>query len=100
MVKPGRPSPRKAAEALAVQALSFIAADTQRLGTFLAATGIGPERIRAAAAEPNFLAGVLDHLAADDKLLMAFAADAGIEPAQIARARAALGTTMWERETP
>src|ERR1044072_9909729 len=53
---------RKIAENLAIQALSFMASDPERLGAFLAATGIGPEMIRKAAADPAFLAGVLDHV--------------------------------------
>jgi hypothetical protein len=78
---------RDAAESLAVQALTFLAGDPERLARFLALTGIGPTQIRAAAATPGFLAGVLDHVASDEALLMAFAAEAGIEPADIGRAR-------------
>ena len=70
---------QEAAEALAIQALTFIAGDGERLGHFLAATGIGPAEIRAAAQEPGFLIGVLDHLAADERLLSAFAAEAGVD---------------------
>ena len=55
---------------MAIQALSFIAADPERLGRFLAATGIGPGDIRAAAREPLFLAGVLDHITGDETLLV------------------------------
>ena len=46
---------RKIAENLAIQALGFLAGDPERLGAFLAATGIGPETIRKAAAEPRSL---------------------------------------------
>ena len=46
--------PKDAAEALAIQALTFIAADGERLGRFLAATGIGPAEIRAPAASRAF----------------------------------------------
>ena len=60
---------REAAEALAVQALSYIAQDGERLGRFLSLTGIGPAEIRSAAREPGFLAGVLDYLAGDERLL-------------------------------
>jgi hypothetical protein len=90
---------REAGEAVAIQALSFIARDPERLGHFLAATGIGPAEIRASAREPQFLAGVLDHVAADERLLLAFAADAGFDPADIAKAQAALGG-RWERDLP
>jgi len=64
---------RKIAESLAIQALGFMASDPERLGAFLAATGIGPEAIRLAAADPSFLAGVLDYVAADEPLLLAVA---------------------------
>jgi Protein of unknown function (DUF3572) len=90
---------RQAAEALAVAALAYLASDAERLGRFLAATGIGPERIREAAREPNFLAGVLDHFATDEELLLAFARQAGIEPTEIERAHNALGGT-WDRDIP
>src|SRR5581483_5652185 len=90
---------REAAEKLAIQALTYIAQDGERLGAFLAATGIGPDQIRVAAREPGFLAGVLDYLAGDESLLTGFAAEAGIEPKHVGAARAALGGT-WEREIP
>ncbi len=50
---------------------SFLATDPERLGRFLAITGIGPEAIRTAAADPQFLAGVLDHVVSDEPLLLA-----------------------------
>lgn len=81
----------EAAEHVAIQALTFIAADPERLGAFLAASGIGPADLRAAAREPQFLAGVLDHLAADETLLLAFAGEAGIDPATVMKAIVALG---------
>jgi hypothetical protein len=81
---------RGQAEALAVAALSFLAGEPERLGAFLALSGIGPESIRAAAREPHFLAGVLDHVASDERLLVAFAAHAGVDPAEVERAQMAL----------
>jgi hypothetical protein len=91
---------RDAAESLAIQALSFIASDATQLGRFLALTGIGPAQLRAAAAEPGFLSGVLDFLSTDERLLTTFAAEAGINPADIGRARTALGAGDWERDVP
>jgi hypothetical protein len=90
---------RQAAEMLAIQALAFLAEERERLGAFLAATGIGPEAVRDAAREPDFLAGVLDHMLGDESLLIAFADSAGIRPAEIARASNALGR-RWERDLP
>ena len=90
---------REAAETLAVQALAFIAEQPEQLARFLAETGIGPEQIRAAAQQPDFLAGVLDHMLADEALLIAFADSAGIDPAAVARLRNVLGK-VWERDVP
>src|SRR6266850_2929210 len=78
---------RAAATELAIAALGFIASDGERLGAFLALTGIGLESLRAAAREPNFLLGVLDHVAGDEALLIAFAQHAEIEPEEVAGAR-------------
>lgn len=89
---------KEAAETLAIQALTFIAADGERLGRFLATSGIGPEGIRAAAREPGFLLGVLDHLIADEKLLVAFAQDAGVGPETVAAAWSALGGGDEDRQ--
>ena len=75
------------ANELAVGALVFLAADPDRLGRFLALTGIEPQTIRLAAREPGFLAGVLDHIAGDESLLLAFAEKNGIRPQDVSRAR-------------
>lgn len=88
------------AEGLAIQALSYIAADGERLGRFLAATGIGPAEIRAASREPRFLAGVLDYLASDERLVTEFAAEMSLDPSHIGVAREVLGGGNWERELP
>jgi Protein of unknown function (DUF3572) len=98
-MKPGSSLTEEAAEGLAIQALTFIAGDGERLGRFLATTGIGPAQIRAAAQEPGFLVGVLDYLAGDERLLSAFAAETGNDPAHVGKALAALGG-HWEREIP
>ena len=91
---------RPVAETVAIQALSFIASDPDRLGLFLASTGIGPGDIRAAAREPLFLAGVLDHLANNEPVMLAFAAESGTEPPTILAAREMLAGRDWERDTP
>ena len=77
------------AQSLAVSALTFIAADPDRLSRFLGLTGLGPDNLRTAAADPEFLGSVLDYLVADEKLLVEFAADAGLKPETVARAHEA-----------
>jgi hypothetical protein len=78
------------AEALAIAALSFLANDEDRLGAFLALSGLGPESLRSAAGEPQFLLGVLDHVVSDEKLLLDFAEHEGVDPFDVTRARHAL----------
>lgn len=81
---------RDEAEALAVDALTFLAEDAETLGRFLSATGLGPETLRAAASEPGFLAAVLEYLMGDEALLLVFAERRRIRPTLIAAARHAL----------
>ena len=88
------------AEHVAIQALSYIAAEPDRLGGFLAATGIGPDRIRAAAREPGFLGGVLDYLAGDEALLLDFAEVENLAPDLVVKARVILGAGDPEQDAP
>ncbi len=91
---------REAAESLAIQALTYLAGEPDRLGRFLALCGLGPEQVRLAAIEPGFLAGVLEYLSSDEALLLGFADHARVDPAEIARAQAALSGHRREREIP
>jgi len=79
--------PRELAETVAIQALSFLAEEPERLGRFLALTGLAPESLRAAAREPNFLLGVLDHLAGDERLLREFASQQEFAAEVVTKAR-------------
>jgi hypothetical protein len=90
----------EAAEALAIQALTYLAEDPERLGRFLNVTGIGPDEIRAASAEPGFLAGVLAYLAAEEQLAAEFTGLTACGAGDIARAHDALGGNPWERDVP
>src|SRR6267154_6830530 len=93
-------NPREVAEIVAVQALSFVAGDPERLGLFLAESGIGPETLRLAAADPHFLASVLDFVLRDDATVKAFASASQLHPTNIAAAREVLGDPHWERDVP
>jgi hypothetical protein len=90
----------EAGASLAIVALGYLAGDAEHLARFLALTGIGPGDIRAAAAEPGFLAGVLDYVAGDEALLRAVAAHAGVTPEELERARQALSGCDWQRDVP
>jgi len=91
---------RNAARDLAIAALGYIAGDPEQLSRFLALTGIDPGAIRAAAAEPGFLAGVLAYISGNERTLIAFAAHAGVAPEAIERARQLLAGGNWERDVP
>jgi hypothetical protein len=93
-------NPREVAEIVAVQALSFIAGEPDRLGLFLAESGIGPETLRHAAADPRFLASVLDFVMRDDATVKAFASVSQLHPTNIAAAHQALNDPKWERDVP
>jgi hypothetical protein len=86
-IRPPIPDP----ETLAITALGFLARDPERLSRFLGLTGIDPAQVRQAAAEPHFLAAVLEHLAQDESLLLAFAAESSIRPEAVSAARRTLG---------
>jgi hypothetical protein len=88
--KPGRLD-REAAEAIAVQGLTYLAGEPEALGRFLALTGIGPADLRRAAAEDGFLAGVLEFFLEDETLLLAFVTHANLRPTMVAAARHTLG---------
>ena len=91
-------NPREAAEIVAVQALGFIAGDSERLGAFLAESGIGPQSLRAAASDPQFLVSVLDFVLRDDATVKAFAKISELHPTNIAAAREVLSDPQWERD--
>lgn len=85
------------AETIALSGLAFLAEDPQRLGRFLALTGIGPQELRARAQTPRVLAAVLDHLMHDESLLLVFAASLSVKPELIAPAHALLELADDER---
>lgn len=86
------------AERLAIDALSFIAAEPGLLGQFAAVTGHTPATIRAEISSPEFLVGILDFLMSDESLLLVFASHQGVTPMEITAARQALAPDVasWD----
>ena len=91
---------RQVAETVAIQALSFLAADHTRLARFLAETGLGPETLRGAAQSPEFLVSVLDFVLGNENLLKEFVEAHELKPSTVGAAREALGGPSWERDAP
>lgn len=77
-------------EALALEALVYLAEDHSRLSRFLAESGMQPGELAAAAADPATLCAVLDYLVSDESLLLVFADHAQVPPETIEPARQAL----------
>ena len=80
----------EAAETIGLQALGWIAGNDELLPVFLGATGAGLAEVRTRAAEPEFLAAVLDFLMLDDAWVMGFCGAAGLPCDTPRAARAAL----------
>ncbi len=60
------------AQAVALKAIAFIAADEEMLSRFAALSGCGLEELRGQVANPAFLGGVLDFILGDEPTLLAF----------------------------
>ncbi|PRD41960.1 DUF3572 domain-containing protein [Phyllobacterium phragmitis] len=88
------------AQALAVQALTFLAQDNELLPRFLSLTGIQAGDIRTAAREPGFLAGVLQFYLAHEPTLLRFCEETGSNPAELQSALHALpgGDHSYDRQ--
>ncbi|WP_343314801.1 DUF3572 domain-containing protein [Brucella sp. BE17] len=78
------------AQALAIEALAWLAQDKDLLPRFLALTGIEASSIRQAASEPGFLAGVLQFFLGHEPTLMRFCEETGKDPASLQNAAALL----------
>lgn len=74
------------AEAIALQALGFLASDGARLMALLEATGSTPSDLRRMAETPGTLQAILDHITRDESLLLVFASEAGLDPTRVTEA--------------
>jgi hypothetical protein len=81
---------RESAETLAIQAVSWLATDSDTLGAFLNESGAGLSSLVADLKRPEFLAAVLDFVLGDDQRVIALAAHLGIKPEEVAQRRAHL----------
>jgi N-acetylglucosamine kinase-like BadF-type ATPase len=95
-----KPKSHAASETIAIEALTFLVADPERLGRFLALSGLDGADIRKAAESPDFLTAVMQHLMEDEQRLVDFAAEAHLKPEAVASAARRLGAGAWERDIP
>jgi hypothetical protein len=78
------------AETAALGALGWLVSRQDLLEVFLGSTGAGPEDLKARAAEPEFLASVLDFILMDDAWVMDCATAIGLAPEHLVHLRQAL----------
>lgn len=74
---------REAAEAIAIQALSYIASNDELLGRFMETTGLTLGELRGAANEPGFLSAVLAFIRQDEPECLSFSSNAGLSHTDI-----------------
>ena len=80
-------STRKVAQEVALGVLGFMAGDPERIGPFLAESGLAPGDLRGIAGSPAFHVALLDHLIGRQNLLIDYAAQAKIDPGHVVAAR-------------
>ncbi len=83
---------RADAEEIAVGALRFLAEEPERIGRFLALSGMTPADLREAADTTAFLQAVLNHMLGDESLLLVFASQARLPPERVGLAEQLLAT--------
>lgn len=84
------PKGQDVAEIVALRALGWLAGNDELFPVFLGATGAGADELRDRAAEPEFLASVLDFLLMDDAWIVTFCDAEGLGYDAPRRARAGL----------
>ncbi|MDR6950914.1 hypothetical protein J2X65_000257 [Ancylobacter sp. 3268] len=80
-------STRQAAREVAIGVLGFMAGDPERIGAFLAESGLSPADLRGVAGSPAFHVALLDHLINRQDLLIDYATQAKIDPGHVVAAR-------------
>ena len=81
---------REMAEQSALGALAWLSGNDELVPVFLGATGVSEADLRARAAEPDFLASVMDFLLMDDAWVSSCAQNFNWPPEHLAEIRAAL----------
>ncbi len=80
----------ESAEIIALRALTWLAGEETLFGDFLATTGASASDVAARAAQPDFLASVLDFLLLEDRWIVAFCEASELPYEAPMRARAGL----------
>jgi Protein of unknown function (DUF3572) len=91
------PFEQEAAETAALTMLTWLAGQEELFGAFLASTGASVSDIAGKAAEPLFLAAVVDFIMSDDSYVIGWANENGRKPETVLQIRAGLpGGQSWD----
>ena len=83
-------------ETQAIAILGFLVSEPERLGRFIALTGVDPSDIRTLMQDEGFWRAIFDHLFDDESLLMAYCAEAQLQPMQLVKMRQRLSRPQDE----
>jgi hypothetical protein len=83
-------------EILALQALTYLAGDEEKLGWMITESGISPTDLANSPDRQEVLAGVLDFLLGHEEILIDFCQSEGLDPTSPARARQFLPGAVQE----
>lgn len=78
---------REKSEIIALQALTYIAAQEKTMSWMLTETGMDPRTLAQSAQNPEILAGVMDFLLMHEDILVDFCTSEKLDPTRIIRAR-------------
>jgi Protein of unknown function (DUF3572) len=78
------------AQAIALQGLTFLLSEPNRIARFMSETGFTPDFIREHTGSTDLLEAALGALLDDEAALLTFAANAGIQPDDVIRAHGVL----------
>lgn len=88
------------AETIALQGLTFLAGDPQRLVRFLSLTGLTPQDLKGFGRDAGLQMALMDYLLSDESLLLVFTSEAGIAPESIAPAYELLAQAAGQTGRP
>ncbi len=74
------------AEGIALQGLTFLVGDPQRLVRFLSLTGLSPNELKGFGSDKGLQMALMDYLLGDESLLLVFTAEHGLSPDSMAPA--------------
>jgi len=88
------------AETIALQGLTFLAGDPQRLVRFLSLTGLTPQDLKGFGRDASLQMALMDYLLGDESLLLVFTSQSGVAPEVIAPAYELLAQAAGQTGRP